>query len=394
MKLKSAENDKNNKNFASIKNLIIGQLPPPIHGSNIMTKVFLQTLKNIGCQTFIVQKNFTSRQEKIGKFSIFKVIKIPIILLKIGKAIISYRPLFCFYFISVKYPTFLIDAFFLFFIKVLKVKCVLYIHGQIMFNIGSSSSKLIKFIVRKVFSAAFGVIILGENLRKDVEHFVSDYKLFILPNAIEDFDSENIVGENKKSDKIKVLYLSNLRRSKGIIEFLDMARIITTKFKHVKFIIAGPVRSFSLLNEINNFIRKEKLFKFIEMRGEVYGVQKENLLRKSDIFVFPTHDETFGLVNLEALKWGLPVISTNVGAIPEIVHHGVNGFIVEPRDAKKLADYLMILLEDTELRIKMGNAGKKLFENFFTLEVYENRLKWIINELTAMSSTLSTGDFS
>lgn len=361
--------------------LIIGQLPPPIHGSNIMTRIFLKSLKNIGCQTFLVQKNFSSKQEEIGKFTFLKIIKIFIICFNIGKAIISFRPILCFYFISVKYPTFFIDALFLIIIRILRVKYVLYIHGQIMYNIGSNSSKFINFIVKKVLSGAFGAIILGENLRKDLNQFIPGNRLFILPNAIEDFESEKIVRKKKDSDAIKVLFLSNLRRSKGIIEFLHMVKIVTFKFKNVKFIIAGPIRCISFKKEINNFIKDEELYTFIEMPGGVYGVQKENLFQNCDIFVFPTHDEAFGLVNLEALKWGLPIVSTNVGAIPEIVHHGVNGFIVEPRDANKLADYLMILLKDSELRTKMGNAGKEIYTKFFTINNYEKRLKKIINDL-------------
>ena len=72
------------RNSKLIKMLIIGQLPPPIHGSNIMTRIFLKSLKNIGYQTFLVQKNFSSKQEEIGKFTFLKVIKIPIICFNIG----------------------------------------------------------------------------------------------------------------------------------------------------------------------------------------------------------------------------------------------------------------------------------------------------------------------
>ena len=372
------------RNSKLIKMLIIGQLPPPIHGSNIMTRIFLKSLKNIGYQTFLVQKNFSSKQEEIGKFTFLKVIKIPIICFNIGKAIISFRPLLCFYFISVKYPTFFIDALFLIIIKILRVKYVLYIHGQVMYNIGSNSSKFINFIVKKVLSGAFGAIILGENLRKDLNQFIPGHRLFILPNAIEDFESKKIVRKKKDSDAIKVLFLSNIRRSKGIIEFLHMVKIVIPKFKNVKFIIAGPIRCISFKKEINNFIKDEELYTFIDMPGGVYGVQKENLFQDCDIFVFPTHDEAFGLVNLEALKWGLPIVSTNVGAIPEIVHHGVNGFIVEPRDANKLADYLMVLLKDSELRTKMGNAGKEIYTKFFTINTYEKRLKTILYDLTML----------
>jgi glycosyltransferase involved in cell wall biosynthesis len=350
------------KTLTPLKLLIIGQLPPPIHGSNIMTQIFVRSLKNIGHKIFLVQKTFASRQDEIGKFSFFKVLKIPVIWFKIGKAVISFRPTLCFYFISVKFPTFFIDAFFLFFMKLLKVKYVLYVHGLFLLNIGSSSSKINNFVVKKTLSGAFGALILGENLRKDINQFIPDNRLFILPNAIEDFESGNVTLDKGASGNITVLYLSNLRRSKGTMEFLHMAKMVTTKSKNVKFVLAGPARSISFEKEINSFITNEGLYKYIDIPGGVYGAQKEKLFCCSDIFIFPTHDEAFGLVNLEALKWGLPVIATNVGAIPEIIQHGINGFIVPPKDTKQLTDYLMLLIEDSELRTRMGKAGREIYE--------------------------------
>ena len=370
--------------LARIKLLIIGQLPPPIHGSNMMTRIFLRSLKNIGYKIFLVQKNFTSSQEKIEKFSFLKVLKIPIIWFKISKAVISFRPTLCFYFISVKFPTFFIDAIYLFFMKLLKVKYVLYVHGLFSLNIGSSSSRLTNFILKKTLTGAFGGLILGENLRKDINQFIPDYRLFILPNAIEDFESENVTFNKRDSSNITVLFLSNLRRSKGAMEFLLMAKMVNAKFKNVRFILAGPSRSISFEKEIYSFISNEGLISFIDIPGGVYGAQKEKLFNNSDIFVFPTYDEAFGLVNLEALKWGLPVISTNVGAIPEIIHHGINGFIVPPKDTKQLTDCLMRLLEDSELRTRMGKAGREIYERFFTIYAYENRLKQIIHELMTL----------
>lgn len=369
------------KSLKSFKLLIIGKLPPPIHGANIMTQVFLRSLKNLGHQSFLVEKNFTSHQEEIGKFTISKFLKIPVVWFKIGKAVLFFRPDICFYFITVKFPTFLIDAFFLFFMKLLKVKYVLYIHGQGLLKLGSGSSKFVNLMVKKTLSSAFGALILGENLRKDINQFIPDNRLFILPNAIEDIESGNVASDKKDSGNIRVLYLSNLRPSKGTMEFLQMAKMVTTKFINVKFILAGPTRSVSFEKEINSFIKDEKLCCFIDMPGAVYGSEKEKLFRDSDIFVFPTHHEAFGLVNLEALKWGLPVISTNVGAIPEIIRHGVNGFIVPPKDSKLLTGYLMMLIEDSKLRTRMGKAGREIFEKFFTIHVYENRLKTIIQQL-------------
>ena len=71
----------------------------------------------------------------------------------------------------------------------------------------------------------------------------------------------------------------------------------------------------------------------------IHGKEKENLMVLSDIFVFPSYyeRETFGIVNIEAMSWGLPVITSNEGAISEIVQDGITGFIVNPKSPEEIA---------------------------------------------------------
>ena len=100
--------------------------------------------------------------------------------------------------------------------------------------------------------------------------------------------------------------------------------------------------------------------------------KKIKFFRTSDIFVFPTYyeRETFGIVNIEAMSWGLPVISSTEGAIPEIVQDGVTGFIVNPKSPEEIADKIMILINNSDLRIKMGMKGREVYKSKYTPESY------------------------
>lgn len=114
--------------------------------------------------------------------------------------------------------------------------------------------------------------------------------------------------------------------------------------------------------------------------GRKVREEKEAFFRQADIFVFPTYYETFGLVNLEAMEYKLPVISTNEGGIPDIVKDGENGLICEKQNPVSLADCIAKLLDDEELRVKMGNAGYEKFCREFTLDKFENRMRDILNQ--------------
>lgn len=166
-----------------------------------------------------------------------------------------------------------------------------------------------------------------------------------------------------------------IRPSKGSREYLHLARKINEIDKNVYFYLAGPNSSDHFFSEIKEFIKNENLSKHIKLTGPVYGEEKERLFLESDIFVFPTHDEAFGLVNLEAMRAGLPVVSSDEGSIPEFVIDGVNGYIVDPKNIDMLTDRVLKLIHDPELRIRMGNAGRKIYEKHFTIDSYQKRLE-------------------
>lgn len=119
---------------------------------------------------------------------------------------------------------------------------------------------------------------------------------------------------------------------------------------------------------------------YINYYGRKYGDDKMVFWQDADLFVFPTHysNECFPLVNLEAMSYKLPVVSTNVGGIPDEVENGRNGLIVDPNNPSSLASAICHLLNDTTLRQKMGNESYQRFKNMFTENIFEKTLTGII----------------
>jgi len=87
------------------------------------------------------------------------------------------------------------------------------------------------------------------------------------------------------------------------------------------------------------------------------------------------------LVLLEAMQFSLPVVSTFEGGIPDVVENGVTGFLVPQKDVEALAEKLELLIRNPELRKQMGEAGRKRYQEKFTLEKFENTLKDIIEQI-------------
>ena len=97
--------------------------------------------------------------------------------------------------------------------------------------------------------------------------------------------------------------------------------------------------------------------------------------KDADIFVFPTLNEAFGLVAVEAMEYGIPVVASAEGGIPDIINNGNSGYTVEKNNHMALASAIELFLKAPELCISMGKAGRKLFEEKFTEEVFEKKMK-------------------
>jgi glycosyltransferase involved in cell wall biosynthesis len=361
------------------KILVVAQLPPPHHGSNVMAKIFYDALVRIGFQVTFAEKVLSKRIEDLEKITFYKIIKAPFIAIRIALSALASRPQLCFYFPSVKAPTIYLDLVLIFLMQVIVPDVVLYFHGKGYKKLTVNKNSYLKAITQKIFSNCTGAIVLGEALKDDVGWIFNNNRLFILPNCVEDMPPR-VTSYRKfhpKKGPLTILYLSNLIPTKGSFEFVQMAKRIIKFQRNVKFLLAGATQSKSFTNEIKAYIKIEKLYDFVQIVGPVYDSEKEKVLVESDIFVFPTYYEleAFPLVNIEAMRAGLPVVSSNEGSIPEAIIDGVNGFIVNPKNISEMSEKVLMLIRDDSLRIEMGKKGRQLFINNYTPDAYMNKLK-------------------
>lgn len=109
--------------------------------------------------------------------------------------------------------------------------------------------------------------------------------------------------------------------------------------------------------------------------GRRYDSEKDVFWRDADMFVFPTLNETFGLVAVEAMEYEIPVVASAEGGIQDIIDNGNSGYTVDKNDPSSLASAIELLLKDPELRNSMGVAGRRQFEEKFTEEVFEKKMR-------------------
>ena len=138
---------------------------------------------------------------------------------------------------------------------------------------------------------------------------------------------------------------------------------------HIQLKIAGDG---ILMNELIQQTKDLRIDKQVTFLGQVPHNEIPTLFQEAQVFVIPSIEdengdtEGLGLVTLEAAACGLPVVGSRVGGIPDVIEDGVNGFLVNQKNANELADRLEQLLNDEELRNKLGAAGKELLQGRFS----------------------------
>ena len=159
-----------------------------------------------------------------------------------------------------------------------------------------------------------------------------------------------------------LMHLSNFRPVKRVTDAVEIFALVRAKMPAKLVLIGdGPERGAA-----EYLVRKKKLQKDVIFLGKQDNVYEK--LSCADVFLLPSQLESFGLAALEAMACEVPVIATNVGGVPEVIEHEVDGFLVEPGDVKTAAKYAIDLLSRADRGREMGqlariNAKKKYCAN-------------------------------
>lgn len=366
------------------KILVYGVLPPPYHGVAEMTKNILKALENSKYECFFINNHYSRSISEIGRNKLNKIIVFTKIIIKSIRTIRKQKIEWVYYPISTWKWSFIRDAVLL---KILRCfagpKIILHFHGVGIKDLYSKNI-VFKKIVRHTLVNAKGYIVLGTRLKDDINMCIDNSLIQVVPNGIEKAECKNsFLLKDKQLGEARLLYLSNLMYSKGIDTAVESINILVKDYgcKNMLLTAAGKWIDTDTKLKIEKYIKANRLDSYIRFAGEKINKEKWDLFINSDIFIFPTRYESFGLVNLEAMQFGLPVITTNVGAIPEVIKDGINGFLVNPDDSRALADKIFLLINNEQLMGSIRENNIRDFNRFYTAQKFSKRFLKALDEI-------------
>lgn len=271
---------------------------------------------------------------------------------------------------TASYNSFKRSASFVKLSKIFHKKVILHIHGGGFKEYYVTNPRFITSIL----NTCDVIITLSESWKKLFSEITTCNNIYILENIV---PKPLFKRENKSIDCLHLLFLGLITESKGIFDLLD---VIHDNMNELKGKIMLHVGGNGKTEEFKKAIKDYGLDDYVTFEGWVSGKKKESILQQANVFILPSYTEGLPISILEAMSYKLPILSTPIGGIPEVVKDGVNGYLFSPGDKKSMYLCIKKIIDNKKQRLIMGEESFKIIKPYFPLNI-ENKLQSIYEKI-------------
>jgi glycosyltransferase involved in cell wall biosynthesis len=268
--------------------------------------------------------------------------------------------------------------------KLFGKKILLHWHGGNVARYYHSRSVLGEWYLRSVIRLSDRILAVSEHTKVALQRFLPGHDIHALPNAIDTSELSVARRSSVNGAPARVLYMGHLLPEKGIYDLVKAMPRIIVEAPDTKFLFCGPYE----VEKVRQICQRKGLMPFVEHVGPIPMQERLRFYQRADILVLPSYDEGMPIVVLEAMAIGLPIVTTPVGGIPEIIKNGIHGFLIKPGDTKALASRVLTLIKDPALRHRMGQSNQ-IKANEFDVTLFAKRLAGHLHELIESSTERS-----
>lgn len=236
---------------------------------------------------------------------------------------------------------------------------IFHLHGGGFLDFYRRCGRARRAFLRFVLDQSSEIVVLSDVWRRRMARMTRNPNIRVIASPVE--AGELLTIERKPTVSANLVFVGRLDPNKGLHELVDALARLGRRHERLRLCLAGEGDR----DTIARYAAARGVGPALSFAGWVAGERKRLVLAEADVFVLPSYIENLPMSVLEAMAAGLPVVATDVGGIPELVKDDVNGRLVAPRDVEALTAALGDVLDDPELRLRMGRAGRQLFIDSF-----------------------------
>lgn len=256
------------------------------------------------------------------------------------------------------YHSFFRKRIFIYIGHAFRKKIIYHVHGAEFNMFSATHQKEVSATLKKVDC----IIALSQYWKVFFEKEFRHPNVKVLPNVI----PSKAYSERYIKFPLHALFLGALGQRKGIYDLLQVIAMHKDEFADKLVLHVGGNGE---IEKVLHYIDSEGLQNIVKFEGWVSGEKKTKLLTQCHFYVLPSYAEGLPISILEAMSYQMPILTTSVGGIPEIVKDGINGFLDEPGNQEGLYQHIHALLSDASLIKKMGDQSYEMVKPHFVEEV-------------------------
>ena len=264
------------------------------------------------------------------------------------------------------------------------IPVVNHIHGSALDELYTNAPTWKKRMVEKSYGSCDRIIVLSEEWKQKISAIVPADKIVVVPNysvIVPEMVSE--ASMDQRFEKKQILYLGRFDSLKGVVDIPAIADKVIKKFPEAKFVLGGTGETEPVIAEIERLGLNDTVL----LPGWIRGDEKIKLLKESAIFLLPSHMEAMPMSILEAMGYALPIVSCEVGGIPQVVAKDVNGKLYRPTDAEGMADGIISYFSDREAWNEASRQSLKIADEGYSFDTHINKLEEIYYSVSLGNTT-------
>lgn len=264
-------------------------------------------------------------------------------------------------------PSFYRKIPFIYFGRWAGIPIVNHIHGAEFDRFYTKASERKKRLVQKVYGKCSRLIVLSGEWKEVISQIVPAEKIDIVENYCILPDEPYDIGRKPH----QILFLGELGERKGCFDIPAMFYKVRETCPQAKLVMAGDGQ----MERVKDAFDEKNLLPYVEFPGWVRGIEKEKLLRESTVFLFPSYSEGMPMAVLEAMSYGMGIVTTQTGGIPKLICHNKSGYLEKAGEVDLMAEDVVTLLQDYEKCCSMGRQARALAEQKYSLKVHIDKLE-------------------